>query len=125
MAFFICRILRKNTGKHLLHKCNFSKLLVGTTNLICRLTYRYANRASSEVNRKVRNEIKRKERRESGLCVPLRKNFAHFAVKKISLFRLRSNLVNRKVRNGITRKEPRLFDMLGSAHVERMIMEVL
>ena len=81
MAFFICRILRKNTGKHLLHKCNFSKLLVGTTNLICRLTYRYAYRTKS--------------------------------------------LVNRKVRNGITRKEPWLFDMLGSAHVERMIMEVL
>ena len=45
--------------------------------------------------------------------------------KKISLFRLRSNLVNRKVRNGITRKEPSLFDLLGSALVERMIMEVL
>ena len=38
------------------------------------------------VNRKERNGITRKERRERSLCVTLRKNFAHFAVKKISLF---------------------------------------
>ena len=49
-------------------------------------TYLEYTMTSGVVNRKERNGITRKERRERSLYVTLRKNFAHFAVKKISLF---------------------------------------
>ena len=61
-------------------------LLVRRTNAMCCSAYRCGNISNIVTNRKERNGITRKERRERSLCVTLRKNFAHFAVKKISLF---------------------------------------